>query len=504
MAIPKICGIEQEYAIVVRNASVFDPIHASYLVINSFDRAAGTIWDYDRETPFLDARGFSFDEAVMQISRGDNYRINNLLLNGARFYVDHAHPEFSTAECLSVLDLIAFDRAGERILDVARQNASLELTDGEEILIYKNNSDHKGNSYGCHENYLVSTELFQRLFPDTTTRSIETYGQLIPFLVTRQIMTGAGKVGSENGNKLVDFQISQRSDFFEITIGANTTANRPIINTRDEPHADKKRFRRLHVIVGDSNMCEVSSLLKIGTTRLVLSMMEDGALELDFILRDPVDDIRRVSHDTTLKTPVTLQNGRHILPLEIQNEFLQVAKRYCDSPENNTEENRLVLHHWERILKALEDDPLTLDGTLDWVTKYILLQRHIERKKLSWDHPRVRRMDIVYHDVCRDRGLYYLLEGKGKVERLLDGEERIKYFVNNPPVDTRAYFRSQCLRSYGDDIVEANWDIMHFRTSGNRLKKVPLLDPTRGTQILVDDILKQSDSIEKLLNTISA
>lgn len=502
MAIPKICGLEQEYAIIVKNASTFDPIHASYLVVNSFDRAANTVWDYDSETPFLDARGFSFDDSIMQISRTDNFKINNLLINGARFYVDHAHPEFSTAECASILDLIAFDKAGERVLDIARHNASRQLNDGDEILIYKNNSDHKGNSYGCHENYLVNTELYKRLFPDTSTQSKETFGQLIPFFVTRQIFTGSGKVGSENGAGSVDYQISQRSDFFEITMGANTTANRPIVNTRDEPHADKMRFRRLHVIIGDSNMCEVSSLLKIGTTKLVLAMMEDGVLDLDFTLANPVGDLRKVSHDIELRTPIKLRDGQTIMPLDVQEQFLAAAVEYCQQPENNTPENQLVLRQWKRVLDALRDDPMQLDGVLDWVTKYVLLERHIRRKQLSWHHPRIWRMNIVYHDVDRERGLYYLLESKGKVERVLEDEERIKYFINNPPEDTRAWFRSACLRKFGEHVLEANWDVLNFRTGASKLHKVPLADPTRGTRELTESLIRDSDNIGALLKNL--
>lgn len=499
MAIPKICGLEQEYAIVVKNAATFDPIHASYLVINAFDRAARTIWDYDQETPFLDARGFSFDDTVMQISHVDNFRINNLLLNGARFYVDHAHPEFSTAECASVLDLIAFDKAGDRILDIARLNASHQLGEGREILIFKNNSDHRGSSYGCHENYLVSTDLYTRLFPDSNSQARETFGVLIPFFVTRQVFCGSGKVGAENGARAVDFQLSQRSDFFEIPIGANTTANRPIINTRDEPHADRLRFRRLHVIVGDSNMCEVASLLKIGTTRIILSMLEDRALDLNFTLAHPVQAMRDVSHDIRFGTTIMLWNGARIHPLEIQEAFLAAAEEYCRRPEQDTGENRLVLKHWRRVLQALRRDPMELDGVLDWVTKYVLLERHLSRKGLHWNHPRTRRMDIMYHDVSRETGLYYILEDKGKVERLLDGDERVKYFISNPPENTRAWFRSQCLRKFGEDVVEANWDVLHFRLPDGKMKKIPLLDPTRGTRERTEAIIRESADVRQLL-----
>ena len=499
MAIPKICGLEQEYAIFLHGGSSYDPIRLSYLVVNSVDRAAETIWDYSEETPFLDARGFSYDDAIMQISRMDNLRINNLLTNGARFYVDHAHPEFSTAECLTALDLVAFDRAGERVLNIARERAGKQLDPGQEILIFKNNSDHKGNSYGCHENYLVTADLYHRLFPDSSASPRATFGVLMPFFVTRQIFCGAGKVGNENGTPPIDFQISQRSDFFEITLGANTTANRPIINTRDEPHADKTRFRRLHVILGDANMCEVAGLLKIGATRLVLQMLEDDFLNFDFTLENPVRAIMEISHDIGLNTPLVLESGSTIMPLEVQMQFLAAAEQYCSAPENNTEENKLVLRHWRRVLEGLADDPMQLDGALDWVTKYRLLERHIRRKGLSWRHSRVRRMDIFYHDIRPGKGLYHILEREGKVERVLDGEERVKYFINNPPEDTRAYFRSQCLHKYGKSVVDANWDVLGFEAGKDRLKKVPLPDPGKGTKELVNDLLKSSSNAEELL-----
>lgn len=502
MAIPKICGLEHEYAIIVKNAPGFDPIRASYLVVNSFERAANTIWDYDRETPFLDARGFSFDDSVMSINSVDNFKINNLLRNGARFYVDHAHPEFSTAECATVTDLVAFDRAGDRILDIARQKASEEMPADEEILIYKNNSDHNGNSYGCHENYLVSTELYKRMFPDNSRFSRETMGTVIPFFVTRQIFSGAGKVGSENGAPDCDFQISSRSDFFEIKLGANTTANRPIVNTRDEPHADREFFRRLHVIVGDSNMCEVSTFLKIGTTRLILSMLEDNHPLPDLELKNPVADIMNVSHDLSLSKPLVLKNGSRMLPLEMQETLLQEARVYCRAGEASTEENRSILHHWERVLKLLREDPEQLNGTLDWVTKQSLLRRQIERKNLNWKHPRIMKMDIAYHDICRQKGLYNLMENAGRVERILDGNELIKHFIQNPPEDTRAYFRSQCLSKFGKNIVEANWDVMHFRDSSGKIKKVPLLTPYLGTKERVGDVISISETIDDLLNNL--
>ena len=503
MAIPKICGIEQEYAILVSGGAAIDPIHLSYLVVNSFERAAAEIaWDYNEETPFMDARGFSHDDSAIQISRGDNLRINNLLTNGARFYVDHAHPEFSTAECRSLLDLIAFDRAGERVLDIAREQASTGLEEDLEILIFKNNSDHKGNSYGCHENYLLTADLYLRLFSPAIAESREVYSVLIPFFVTRQVLCGAGKVGSENGAPPVDFQISQRSDFFEITMGANTTANRPIINTRDEPHADKAHFRRLHVIVGDSNMCEVASLLKVGTTRLVLRMLEDDALSLDFRLAQPVRALIDVSHDIEFKGTLELEDGRRIGALEIQREFLEAAEAYCAGQGNCDEEDKLVLRQWRRALDALQSNPEEMVGVLDWVTKRALLRRYMDRKGLGWRHSRVRRMDIIYHDIRRDRGLYHVLEREGRVERVLDGDRRVKYFVNNPPDDTRAWFRSRCMARFGEAVVEANWDTLSFDCGTPRLQRISLGDPCKGTRALTEALVESSGSVAELLEAI--
>ncbi len=506
MAVPKICGIEQEYAIALSGGVSYDPIQLSYLVVNSFERvAAQTAWDYAEETPFLDARGFSYDDTAIQISHNDNLRINNLLVNGARFYVDHAHPEFSTAECLSVRDLIAFDRAGERVLDIAREEAAKQITDGREILIFKNNSDHQGNSYGCHENYMVSTELYQRLFLPTQPRdgSKPIMAILIPFFVTRQILCGAGKVGSENGTPSVDYQISQRSDFFEITMGANTTANRPIINTRDEPHADKTLFRRLHVIVGDSNMCEVAGMLKVGTTKLVLSMLEDDVLDLDFSLEQPVRSLIDVSHDVSLKHTLALEGGGTMTALQIQREFLAAAEDYCSMrPEHDTDENRMIIGYWRETLDTLEEEPMLLVGKLDWVTKRHLLQRYMSRKELGWRHPRVRRMDILYHDIRPERGLFHILEREGKTERIVDDSERVKYFIGNPPDDTRAWFRSHCLRKFGDFVVEANWDVLTFSTGDRRLRRITLGDPSKGTRELLEGVLKESDTIGRLLEIL--
>jgi len=285
-------------------------------------------------------------------------------------------------------------------------------------------------------------------------------------------------------------------------MGANTTANRPIVNTRDEPHADRERFRRLHVIVGDSNMCEVAGLLKAGTTRLLLRMLEDNTVNLDFTLAQPVRELVEVSHDLSLSKPLELEGGRTITALEIQREFLAAAEEYCAVQERCDEEDNLVLGQWRRVLDKLAEDPMQLSGALDWVTKLSLLKRYIDRKGLNWRHPRVRRIDILYHDIRPERGLFHILEREGKVERVLDGDERVKYFVHNPPEDTRAWFRSHCIRRFGDAVAEANWDILSFDTGDARLKRISLGDPTKGTKELLEATLEASGSATELLQNL--
>ncbi|MFP5298606.1 MAG: proteasome accessory factor PafA2 family protein, partial [Actinomycetota bacterium] len=279
MAIPKICGIETEYGISIRASADFNPILTSSLLINAYAKPAfkRVRWDYEEENPLRDARGFERPggEAPME---DDSGLVNVILPNASRYYVDHAHPEYSSPECSNPRDAVIWDKAGERILEDSIAAAQPLAPDDGEILIYKNNSDGKGNSYGCHENYLMSRET---PFPEIVSR-------LTPFFVTRQVFTGAGKVGSENGTPACDYQISQRADFFEVEVGLETTFKRPIINTRDEPHADPSLYRRLHVIVGDANMSEISTFLKVGTTSLILKMIEDSFIVDDYGLREPV------------------------------------------------------------------------------------------------------------------------------------------------------------------------------------------------------------------------
>src|SRR5256712_1109579 len=312
MAIPKVMGIETEYGIQVKNQPDFNPILSSLLLINSYEtyRSSRVRWDYEAESPLRDARGFEYMEEKEGTSKEESRLINLILSNGARFYVDHAHPEYSSPETTNPRDLVIWDRAGERILNLSRQRAEAVSPPEQRILIYKNNTDSKGNSYGTHENYLMDRRLARaRPLPPQH-----------PHFPSRQIFTGAGKVGAENNADPCDYQISQRADFLETEVGLETMHSRPIINTRDEPHADPEKYRRLHVIVGDANMSEVANYLKVGTMAIVLSMVEDDFIDRDFSLDSPVLALRKVSRDLACREPIRLKDGRTVTAIDVQRE----------------------------------------------------------------------------------------------------------------------------------------------------------------------------------------
>jgi len=491
MAIPKICGIETEYGIAVREAGEFNPILTSSLLINAYAKPAfrRVKWDYEEESPLRDARGF--ERTGLEPAEDESGLVNVILPNGSRYYVDHAHPEYSSPECSNPRDAVVWDKAGERILEDSIEAAQYVLQAGERISIYKNNSDGKGNSYGTHENYLVERAL---PFPNIVKN-------LTPFLVTRQVFTGAGKVGAENGAESVDFQISQRADFFEVEVGLETTFKRPIINTRDEPHADPEKYRRLHVIVGDANMSEISTYLKVGTTALLLKMIEDDFIADDFSLSEPVRSMRTVSHDPTCRASIELSEGRSITAVELQWEYLRLARKY--SEENGADDvTNDVLDRWEATLEGLETDPISLSRQLDWVAKNQLLEAYRERDNLEWNHSKLKLIDLQYHDVQRDKGLYFKLVKNGKIETLVSHEE-VEYAKDHPPEDTRAYFRGECLRRFSPEIVAASWDAVIFDLGDEPLRKVPTLEPMRGTKDKVQDLLDGSPDVHSLLEKLS-
>ena len=483
MAIPKVFGMETEYGIAAAGSPEFNPVLSSSILISTYAGSLRRIrWDYEQESPLRDARGFE-PVPAREGSDEDLGLANVILPNGARYYVDHAHPEYSTPECITPRALVIHDKAGERVLERSLEEVARELPTGPRLAVYKNNSDGKGNSYGTHENYLV----------DRATPFGDIVRDLTPFFVSRQVFCGAGKVGTEapwDDRRRVDYQLTQRADFFETEVGLETTLKRPIINTRDEPHADPEKYRRLHVIIGDANMCEVATFLKIGTTAIVLKMIEDQFLP-DLTLQNPVAALHEISLDITCTRTVPLADGRHLSAVQLQWEYFEHAKKYVDR-EDDTPENQEVLSRWEAILAALETEPLTLHRELDWVAKYRLLAAYRERDGLAWDDSKLRAIDLQYHDVRRERGLYYRLASGGKVERLTTDEE-IDAAVMEPPEDTRAYFRGRCIAKFPDAIAAASWDSLIVDTGADALQRIPMREPLRGTREHVEDLLRDAE-----------
>jgi proteasome accessory factor PafA2 len=494
MAIPTVMGTEIEFGIMVKNDPDFDPISSCVLIVNAYreDPDGQILWDYDQENPLADARGFQVEGEKYTPNQQENIARNKTLINGARYYVDHAHPEYSSPEVTNARDLVIHEKAGERVIEISRREANNLLPKGAQMLIYKNNSDRKGNSYGCHENYLM----------DRRTPFKKVVEPLLPFFSTRQIWCGAGKVGSESRNHPCDYQLSQRADFFETEVALDTMVKRPIVNTRDEPHADREKYRRLHVIVGDSNMSEFTIYLRNGVTALILSMIEDGAISKDLTLRDPVRSIREVSHDLSLRNELTMDDGSARTALQIQEGFLEMALTYTSSRSLDPVQKD-VLQKWQDVIEALGRDPMELDGKIDWVIKKRLIERYMSRKSLDWSDPQVQMLDLQYHDSRPDKGLYYLLERQGRVERIVSDEE-IQHAVYNPPRDTRAFFRGECLRRYPSEVFGVNWDSISFGLEDESIKRIMMAEPLKGTSEFVEELLERSDTAAALLENMGS
>ena len=492
MSIPKIMGIETEYGITIKNAQNQDPVSASTLVVNSYkDKDLKKImWDYAQENPLMDARGFQSEGENDTPDKDANCVINDILVNGGRYYVDHAHPEYCTPECANPRDLVAYEKAGELILDISRTVAGESLPSGQEILIYKNNSDRKGHSYGCHENYLL----------DRKTPFPNIIEGLTPFLVTRQIFTGSGKVGTEANGEPTEYQLSQRADFFETEVGLSTMVDRPIINTRDEPHADEKLYRRLHVIIGDANMAEYSEYLKVGTTGLVLQLIEDDKITDRFKLQEPVKALKEISRDVDCNKKIRLADGRELTAVEIQRGYWEVATQHLDNADTSPI-TKDVLEKWDFILDKLEEAPMLLDRYLDWIIKRSLIEAYRGRHKLSWDDRKILMMDLQYHDIRPARGLYHQLVKNNRIERIVSPEE-ITHAVTNPPTDTRAYFRGVCLKKFSQNIHNVSWNSMTFSIDDSRFDKVPMLHPHRGTKAIVGELLEKSSTAAELIDAL--
>jgi len=406
---------------------------------------------------------------------------NVFLANGARLYLDvGSHPEYATPECDSLADLVAHDKAGERILEQLLESAEQRLAEEGirgDIYLFRNNTDSAGNSYGCHENYLTSRH-------DDLTHYTEV---LIPFLVSRQIYAGAGKVLQTARG--AQFSMAQRAEHIWEGVSSATTRSRPIINTRDEPHADSDRYRRLHVIVGDSNMSEYATYLKVGATALLLRMLEDPTVVLrDMTLENPIRAIREISHDITCTRRVRLANGREASALEIQTEYLNRALRYADNHDLSPEEKQ-SLDMWEHVVTGLERDPLSLDREVDWVTKHNLIEAFRERHDLPLSHPRVALLNLQYHDISRNRSVFYKLQRAGRVERIVTDAD-IEEAVDTPPQTTRARLRGEFIRTAKERKRDYTVDWVHLKLNDQAQRTVLCKDPFKAHDERVERLIE--------------
>ncbi|MBU6328385.1 MAG: Pup--protein ligase [Acidobacteria bacterium] len=405
---------------------------------------------------------------------------NVFLANGSRLYLDvGSHPEYATAECDSIHELVVQDKAGERILEQLLTGAEERLAEegiNGEIYLFKNNTDSAGNSYGCHENYLTSRVDEFSHYADA----------LIPFLVTRQIYAGAGKVlQTARGAR---FCISQRAEHIWEGISSATTRSRPIINTRDEPHADADQYRRLHVIVGDSNMSEYATFLKVGATSVLLRMLEEPNVVLrDMSLENPIRAIREISHDITCTRKVRLANGREASALEIQSEYLTRALRYAERRDLSPLEKQALMM-WEKALTQIEIDPLGQDREADWVIKHHLVERYRERHGLELTDPRISLLDLQYHDISRRRGIFYRMQDRGMVERICDDLE-IDEAMETPPQTTRARLRGEFIRVAKERKRDYTVDWVHLKLNDQSQRTVLCKDPFRSHDERVEHLI---------------
>ncbi|MFQ5931028.1 MAG: Pup--protein ligase [Nitrospiraceae bacterium] len=447
----RIFGLENEYGL------IFSPNGRIYL-------------------PMEKVLGYIFEGLIP-----NSWPSNAFLVNGARFYQDTGcHPEYSTPECDNILDLVIHDKAGERLLEACLPAAEERLREeglSGEIYIFKNNTDSLGNTYGCHENYLMRRDVD---FWKVTE-------QLIPFFVTRQIYAGAGKVLKVSGKP--QFFISQRAQHIHEKTSSSTTSSRSIINTRDEPHADAEKYRRLHIIVGDSNMSEHATHLKVGIASLVLSMVEDGHTVSGIELEDPVKAIREISRDPTLKKKVKLDDGRQMSAVEIQRAYCERAHDYLSTQPHDPVMSG-ILTKWLRWLDRLDEDPMQLFGEVDWVSKKRLIDRYVARKDCGMDDPRVFLMDLQYHDVKRTRGLYYLMESHLMEERVVD-EDAVQRAMSVPPQTTRAKVRGDFIRFARAKNRSYTVDWTYLKLNGYWEETILCMDPFSSVNRRVEELVSQ-------------
>jgi proteasome accessory factor A len=475
-------GIETEYGITINGAESVDVVAESIELVRSYtEHGALMKWDYDLEDPHRDARGFRAKELLQDTDESAYYEIDKkrpltfeeiksdlVLSNGARFYNDHAHPEYSTPECSTLRQLVAHDKAGERIVAECARRRNLKLPEGQEVRLYKNNTDFVGHSYGCHDNFLMSRDTpWERIVADA-----------LPFLVTRQIFCGAGKLGIEAESAASEqgiYQISQRADFFSVLVSIDTMNRRPLVNTRDEPHANPNCYRRFHVIVGDSNMSEWATALKVGTTALVLELIERGsAPQLE--LANPIEAVKSISRDQTFDWIVELRDNRKISAVDVQQLYLRAAQQLFVGRDDET---AWLLQEWENVLVDLRNDVALTRDRIDWVAKKFLLSALQEEENLPWSDPWLQAIDLEYHHVARDEGLYNELVRQGSMRRIVT-EEEIKAAIFNPPETTRAFFRGRSVARFNERIESIQWDEVVFRDDRSRRVTASLREAVEG------------------------
>jgi Pup amidohydrolase len=501
----RVFGLETEYGITIHGAESVDVVAESIELVRRYtDHGAHMKWDYELEDPHRDARGFHAKELLQDTDESAYYEIDKnrplsfeeiktdlVLSNGARFYNDHAHPEYSTPECTTVRELVAQDKAGERILAECARRRSSKLPPENEVRLYKNNTDFSGHSYGCHDNYLMRRDIpWDRIVSG-----------VLPFLITRQIFAGAGKMGVEGESAAGQpgmFQISQRADFFSVLVSIDTMNRRPLVNTRDEPHADASRYRRFHVIIGDSNMSQWATALKVGTTAMVLGLIERGeAPELE--IAQPVDATKSISRDQNYDWIMELIDGRKISAIDVQRLYLSAAQKSYSTPD---EETKWLLREWEYVLNDLQRDVGLTKDRVDWVAKKFLLGALQEEEKLSWTDPWLQAIDLEYHNLNRDEGLYYELLAQGSMRRIVT-EEEVKAAIFTPPDTTRAYFRGRSVARFNDAIESIQWDEMVFRNGAQSHRiRFPEASVDKRLQEL-NAAIRDAGDYKKLLQSIS-
>ena len=489
-------GLENEYGI--SSSQNTDPITLSNRIVLAYAKHvypdSNIRWDYDVESPLRDARGFDMSRAdadASQLTDEDQVIPNLVLPNGARFYVDHAHPEFSAPEVLNPKDITKWDLAGEQIMRMAVALDAKEFPE-DKIRIFKNNVDNKGSSYGTHENYQVKRAIdFSKIVSGLT-----------PHFITRQIYCGAGRIGIGQKSEEIGYQISQRADYIEAHVGLETTMKRPIINTRDEPHADPKISRRLHVIIGDANMSDFANILKVGATSLILSMIEQDFIDFEEVnLLNPVGIVKDISQDLDFKNLYILNNGNKFSAIDVQEWYLEKTKLFL-TQHGYDENSRQVVDFWEQAITGLRNKREDLADRIDWIAKLILIEKYQEKNGLTIDDDVIKSIDIKYSEITSEDGIAQVLKRNRLLKEYLNPFD-VQEAVSEPPINTRAWFRGKSVSKFPKSIAAASWDSLIFDIDKNQpLFRIATADPLKGTQELTGEMINQSDTALDLVNSI--